>query len=321
MKEYFGKNKICIYIDQFAASNLFDEPPNDIWAEAANLIDEKFKARKIICPVPSEHFLESANKTKNRAVKIDQKLHILSKGLAFLPEAAIAANYMIAIVRSVPIDQKIFCVPLKHAQTMNQQGAFDGFKAQHQDLNEKVTEAAAGANELRKILSQKKFPREIMESMYQATKIIQVRSFSERLAELIVNGHIISRGVNFANGQVIHWVDLILQILLWQHKITIEECTKLLHLVYNSGFEKIPPLDIRTSLTANLAIEHKKETINDQIDIMRLSSGLPSADLVFTDKQRKFELAQTKLDKKYRAEIFSGTTNDLESFRDRLKSI
>jgi hypothetical protein len=158
MKVYFGKNKVCIYIDQFAASNLFDEPPNAMWDEASTLIDEKFKAGKIICPVPSEHFLESANKTKSRALKVDEKLHMFSEGLAFLPEASIAANYMVALLRGIEIDQQIFCAPLRYPQTMNQGAAFEEFQTQHQDLKEKVTEAAEGANELRTILSEKRSP-------------------------------------------------------------------------------------------------------------------------------------------------------------------
>jgi len=321
MKEYFGKNKTCICIDQFAASNLFDESPGQHWAEIAALIDVKFAEGKIICPVPTEHFLESSNRSKERALKVDHKLHELGHGLAFLPEAAIAANFMVALLRNLPVDQHIFCAPLKHASTFSQQGAFNGFKEQHADLNAKVTEAAIGANKLREILAEKRFPRSVMEPMYQASKWQQVRPFLERLAELIDTGQIISRGVDFQTGQVIHWADLIIQILLWKYKVTADECRRLLDIIVATGFDRIPPLDIRVSLTANLAIEHKKETINDQIDIMRLSTGLPAADFVFTDKQRKFELSQTGLDKKYQAEIFSGTKADLVLFLSRLRTV
>ncbi|WP_316794201.1 hypothetical protein [Pedobacter frigoris] len=32
MKGYFGKDVTCIYLDQFAASNLFDNPSNELWS-------------------------------------------------------------------------------------------------------------------------------------------------------------------------------------------------------------------------------------------------------------------------------------------------
>ncbi|MBS7565307.1 hypothetical protein KHS38_12915 [Mucilaginibacter sp. Bleaf8] len=320
MKSYFGAGKVCLYIDQFAASNLFDEQPNALWAEIATLIEARFAEGKLICPVPTEHFLESANKTQERAAKVDRKLHELGQGLAFLPEAAITANYMIALLRHQPINQDTFCIPLKHQATISRDGAFAGFKAQHQDLNAKVTEAAAGANDLRTILAEKRFPRSVMEPMYLASRWMQVLPFKDRLTELLTVGHLISRGVEFESGPVIDWVDLVFQLLLWQHKMNTAEAVELLKIVTETGFDQIPPLDIRISLTANLAIEHKKETINDQIDIMRLATGLPAADLVFTDKQRKFELEQTGLAKKYQAEIFSGTTVDLQLLIERLRT-
>jgi hypothetical protein len=117
---------------------------------------------------------------------------------------------------------------------------------------------------------------------------------------------------------VIDWVDLILQLLLFQHQMTAAEGIQLRDLIERTGFDELPALDIRISLTANLSIEQKKETINDQIDIMRLATGLPAADLLFTDKQRKHELQQTGLDVKYQTEVFSGTVTDLNAFYEWL---
>ncbi|MFP5082007.1 hypothetical protein [Pedobacter sp. JCM 36344] len=54
---------------------------------------------------------------------------------------------------------------------------------------------------------------------------------------------------------------------------------------------------------------------------MRLSTGLPASDLLFTDKQRKFELLQTGLAEKYQTEVFTGTHSDLELFYSRLEQI
>jgi hypothetical protein len=54
---------------------------------------------------------------------------------------------------------------------------------------------------------------------------------------------------------------------------------------------------------------------------MRLSTGLPAADLLFTDKQRKHELQQTGLADKYKTEVFSGTVPDLNDFHERLCGI
>ncbi|WEA01848.1 hypothetical protein [Mucilaginibacter sp. SJ] len=76
------------------------------------------------------------------------------------------------------------------------------------------------------------------------------------------------------------------KLLLWQHKITSIEAFDLFKILAETWLDQILSLNIRTSLTANHTVEHKKEQINDQIDILRLASGLPASDLISTDKQR-----------------------------------
>lgn len=321
MKEYFGKGVCCIYLDQFAASNLFDEPPSQIWSEICELIFKKHEQGKVICPVPFEHMLESSNKTQERAYLIDQSFGKLSNGLAFLPEADAAANCIISLIRNLPLNSEVFCGQLRFNETLKQSGAFDGFKTRHSTLRTQIDESTGGVNELREILAEKKFPRKVMEPFYQGYKLMQVQVFAKRLAELITKGSIISEGEKFSNGSVIKWTDLLLQLLLIKHKLTYEESLKLHELLTTSGFDLIPPMDVRWSLSGNIIIQHKKETLNDHIDIMRLSTGLPPSDLLFTDKQRKHELEQTGLAKKYKTEVFSGTPADLDMFYNCLKEI
>lgn len=321
MKEYFGNNVTCVYLDQFAASNLFDNPPNDLWLKISQLLLNKHKDGKVICPLPFEHLLETANKIKEDALLTDSQFHLLSNGWAFLPEANAAANYITCTIRKLPITKTTFFGQLRYSNTLAQKGAYDGFRAKHRLLASQVSEIVAGQNDLWKVLAQKCFPKSVMEPMFQACKLMQVQPFLGRLVELINKGHIVSQGVDFEGSSVIVWTDLLLQLLLWEHKLDYSEGHQLRDLICQSGFDLIPPLEIRVSLTANLAIEHKKETINDQIDIMRLSAGLPASDFLFTDKQRKFELLQTGLAANYQTEVFNGTNSDLELFYERLHQL
>ena len=76
-----------------------------------------------------------------------------------------------------------------------------------------------------------------------------------------------------------------------------------------------------STLNAYRDIKRRKETSNDQIDIMRIGTAIQISDIMFVDKTRKFELTETGLNKKYNVELFSGTKQDLQQCEQMLKSI
>jgi hypothetical protein len=105
---------------------------------------------------------------------------------------------------------------------------------------------------------------------------------------------------------------LIIHQLITRHKIKKHETQKLVDHLIQFGFDNIPTLDIRSSLIAFIAVNNKKETVNDHVDIMKISSGLPISDIFLTDSQRKFEILELGLDKKYKTKVYSGINSDLE---------
>ncbi|OJW17274.1 hypothetical protein [Mucilaginibacter sp. 44-25] len=321
MKGYFGPGVTCIYLDQFATSNLLDTPANKTWEEMTKLLQAKSAAGRIICPVPPEHFLESANKKHENAMAMDKRFAALARGLAFKPEAFVTAEHIISLLRNTPLDQNTFCDRLARPDTLTNNKIYDDFKARHTLLNSQVTEITAGQNEIRKITAQKRFSPATMAPFVQFIKAREIKPFIDLLDEVIGKGGFVSKGVKFATREVIHWADYVMQILMAHHQLGIWEAVFLKDIITRTGFDRIPSLDIRVSLTANLAVEHKKETVNDQIDIMRLATGLPPADLLFTDRQRKFELQQTGLAEKYKTKVFCGVKEDLEVFYQALLEV
>ncbi|WP_179414833.1 hypothetical protein HDF19_19720 [Mucilaginibacter sp. E4BP6] len=321
MKGYFGSGVTCIYLDQFAASNLLDNPPNELWQKISDLLIKKSRDGHIICPVPAEHFLESANKNKESALAMDKRFAEVGKGLAFRREVFVTANHIVSLVRGTPLSQATFCDRLVRRDTLTNAGVYEDFKTKHSLLNSQITEITTSQNEFREIARQKKFSPEAMAPLLAAVKAHEIKPFYDLLEEVVINGRFTSKGVNFNSGEVIHWADYVMQVLLGHHKLTIWEAVYLKDIIFRTGFDRIPSLDIRVTLTANLAVEQKKENVNDHIDIMRLSTGLPPADLLFTDKQRKFELLQTGLAEKYGTKIFSGTSTDLHEFYEILENL
>ncbi len=321
MKSYFGSGVTCIYLDQFAASNLLDNPPNELWQKTSDLLFKRLKEGRIICPVPPEHFLESANKNRASAFAMDKRFAEVGHGLAFRLEVFMTADQIIALLRGTPLTKDSFCNRLARPDTLTKSGAFEDFKAKHELLKSQIDEATIGQNVVREITRKKKFSAVQMAPILSVLKKREMKPFYDLLDEVINNGRFVSKGVKFASGEVIHWADYVMQVLMAHHNMTRWEAVYLKDIVHRTGSDRIPCLDIRHTLTVNLAGEHKNESVNDHIDIMRLSTGLPPADLLFTDKQRKFELLQTGLAEKYGTKIFSGTSADLHEFYDVLENL
>ena len=252
---------------------------------------------------------------------MDKRFAEIAQGLAFRPEVFVTANHIVSLLRGKPLSQASFCDRLARRDTLAKAGAYDHFKTKHNLLDSQITEVTAGQNEIRKITRQKKFSPAAMAPLLAVVKAREIKPFYDLLGEVINNGSFISKGVKFASGEVIHWADYVMQVLLAHQKMTVWEAVYLKDIIGRTGFDRIPSLDIRVTLTANLAGEHKKENVNDHIDIMRLATGLPPADLLFTDKQRKFELMQTGLANKYGTKIFSGINKDLEEFYEILEGV
>ncbi|CAM3913747.1 hypothetical protein MUGA111182_16890 [Mucilaginibacter galii] len=95
------------------------------------------------------------------------------------------------------------------------------------------------------------------------------------------------------------------------NKMKIDEAKAVLAHLDRHGYDEISTLNVRSTLTAYSAVMQKKETVNDQIDIMRISKGIQISDIMFLDKERKFELNRTKLADKYQVKLFSGTKKDV----------
>ncbi len=97
--------------------------------------------------------------------------------------------------------------------------------------------------------------------------------------------------------------------------MTEKETKMLIDHIEELGFESFSTLNIKTSLIAIGAIQHKKEQESDHIDFTRIATGMEVSDILFTDKRRKFEIIELGLDKKYNCKIFSGVEEDLIEFK------
>ena len=79
MRKVDPKNKICIYLDQFAISDIL-ENVNPLWIEIKKLLENSYSSGKIYCPLCNEHVLETVRKNFYSAKTHHDYLKSISDG-------------------------------------------------------------------------------------------------------------------------------------------------------------------------------------------------------------------------------------------------
>lgn len=195
------------------------------------------------------------------------------------------------------------------------------FRSNH----DKFTQAIEGkfhiGNELLPYMRKIKIKNPIESHLFHITKRLDAEKFRDRVFEVYRDGFIQIKGEKTPIGSLPNWIDLIIEYLFRHYELTVRELLKLHEELKNNGFENIPTLDIISSLKAAQSVLHKKKSVNDVIDNTRIACSLPISDLLITDKARKAEIQELKLDKKYNCIVLSGNKESLQQFKKYLKEL
>jgi len=312
-KGYFGTT-YCLYLDQFAVSNLVEEQPG--WKHVKQLIECGVANGQLVCPLPAEHFTETSGRHEVAAVKHHDYLVSLSGNFVFRPVAFIAAQLIISDIREINITWNTFLDRLDPAFSYKQ--AIEKFRLRHAEYKGMIQRATEASNALRDYTRTIKIAPPEQSSLATVNKSLVIGQFMDRLQELVGKGGLQIRGVKFETREVAHWIDYTLDVLLKKNKIKTAEAKKLLSNLKKNGFDYISPFDVRYNLQSYLAVQHKKQTVNDEIDIQRIAAAIQLADIMLVDRQRKFELEETRLARKYRTTVYCGIQRDLHSLEHML---
>ena len=320
MKEIISKNTYCIYLDQYATSGIF-ENDSILWKEIKELLILGVDSGRILCPSSSEHFLETSQKEISKAKYLDSCFYELSRGYAFKAELFITSQLVISIIRKNSITCETYFFTDIKPNVLSQNEKIASFIKIKKQFDEKIEEGANLTNEIRKNARVNNLTTGVKESLQQIMKSFSVNEFIKRIEDLLNTGSIKIRGIKFTSGDIPNWIDLVIHQLLEKHKMNTNEAISLHKHLKEYGFDQIATLDIKHSLMSLIAVENKIEKSSDQIDYMRISTGLPVSDILLTDKKRKFEILFLGLDKKYNTKVLCGTESDLQQFKEELNKI
>lgn len=320
MKKKESISKVCVYLDQFAVSDMVENHPTVLWTEIKNQLIKMHAEGIIFCPKSSEHYFETSQKSHENSILHDSFLDRLSDGCCFKPELFVTSQLISSFIRKNKITNKTYMYEnIENIfESAEKYEKFNNLAFNFQNL---ISEATGGINELRKHSRDVRMDANTKKSFLKAMDMLEPNKFINRLKDLYNNDAIIIAGENIGGQEVPYWIDLIIDQLLRQHKFSKIEVKKLMDEFEKNGFINIPTLNIRFSLQHLSSVYQKKETPGDHMDFARLSTGMPISGLLFTDKRRKGELLELKFDTLYNTKIFSGTQIDLISFLEELNKL
>lgn len=306
-----------IYLDQYLVSDLADKV-TETHSEISKLLINLQEKGKICCPLSGEHYLESSKRNLEDAKKNDAFLNKVSGGLCFHPNFNITVESIQRYIRKKPINHSTYLG--EGIPNLFQKDTFIVETQKRTDEYSKIINSSQKeSNTLKKILnSNNKFKLNSNSESFKAIKRIDSNEFVNRMNECFKQGYFKIRGDKTAIGEIPNWIDVICEYLMRHYKFDEGEMVKLMIEFKEFGFDNIPTLNIVSSLRAFQSIKHKLIQPNDEIDNIRICGSLPVSDIMFTDKKRKSEIKEMKLDKKYKCKVLCGTEKDLSEFKKLL---
>lgn len=307
-----GKNgKVIIYLDQFAVSNMLDAKEGSLWHDIRLIILEKVTEGKLLCPLSIEHTFETSQKTRGNACLHELFYQNISNNYTFRDFSSIVANQINILIRKyckTSIDT-FLCLKylnLSDDKTyFNINKEFGSLKKKSNDdykLHNKICRDGGIRNIL---IKSGEIGRINLLKIMESKNIDSFIGNIKQTINLISKGELNNRDLN-----------PIVCKLLGYHHFTKNELVSLANELERNGYENIASLYIHNKLLYLSAVNGSKMDFNDQIDIDRISIGLPYSDYLFCDFKHKKEILQLQLDKKYNTQIFTAKTDDLESFLD-----
>lgn len=316
MRKVDPKNKICIYLDKFAISDIL-ENVNPLWIEIKKLLENSYSSGKIYCPLCNEHVLETVRKNFYSAKTHHDYLKSISDGYILKSEPFLTSQLISTLIRNNKKTLKTFLIK---SELKDLEYFYEDINKKHNKFSELIRSSLSEQNNFRKNVTNK-IEKKIEKQFLEVIKQNEVNTFKERLKEYLRLKVINIRPDYFGNLQVPNWIDQLLFQLTNKHKFKAKELNLLLIELEKNGFSRIPTLNTKFSISAYLAIKGKQENSGDHIDLMRISSYLFSTDIFFTDKKRKHEISELELDTKYNTRVVSGTDKDLKEFITILKDL
>ena len=323
-------NKKILYLDQFAISNMYKAQTDTHWGLLRDIILQKIREEKLICPMPLEHLYETVGRSDIDKMGIKNLQYLnsiknqhnffceLAHGNTFYGYEEIAATEIMMLLRQgyVKNIMSVYIHKSYYSQVDISIIFNEGhtFNLNYRNYNTELYKIRR-TNQLEKSIDiqYKKIRQNDIKQLLVAKYIIGLKEFYNK-------GFIEVRGIDCGNRQLPHKVDILIYKLT-QKGINKRETAKLIEELEKQMFERIPSMNIRSILTTDIVVNGKTHTPNDEIDLDRAAIGLKICDYFFADNEKKNVIQNYELDKKYKTDVFSGKKSSVLLLIDTLKQL
>ncbi len=329
------KRQQIIYLDQFSVSEMvFGE---GIWETIRTLLVNAVESGKVICPIPLEHFIETAGLERDKAIQQDLFFKSISQGKSFFPWEYIAANEILlytkfkknkrilaSYIRELHGDYDIEeeAIFQKHRQI---RGDYLSTKDK-ENLNfiRQLSRDSIGPNVDKASLSkEEKKEKRRQRNKYEANKEIiketllfhAVKSYIDLFREICIGKKL------QANLLYLHRPEERIALILCRKRFTGRNFLSASNELQKNQFANIPSLYTYYSLKTYYANYQMVEKANDDIDWERIASGIFISDIMLIDRRQKYAIQAMRIDKKYRTELYSNKHDDVIALKDKLEQI
>jgi hypothetical protein len=295
---------------------------NETWLRIKNLIIKGVQDGKLIIPYTIAHLIESSTMIFEKAIDQDIFLFNLSDGKMLDEELKTTCKLLISNIRGQAIDSTTFFSKIS-SPILSSMEIFDKFTAIKSDHHLMVSEPLISLNKLREASAGGIRPDNKTKRTILSYRIGNYQNeLNRRFDEFHKNSSFTGKEVKYSFTSIPFWADMVFVELITKHRMSRSEAYVGKSLVESMDLKALAPtLYIRVCLETAMGFKYKKENSNDYVDIMRLATGIPVADILITDKSKADDIRLMGLDKEYDTVIFSGSIMDLGNFTSILTSL
>ena len=324
-----------LYLDQFAVSNMYNAVSTSLWGQLRDIVIEKVNKGILSCPMPLEHLYETVGRSNidengkenieytNQIAQQHRFFSKIANGMEFYGYEEVAANEIMMLLREKNIKlmhsvylHKAYCADIDVLDIYK-----DGhtFNKENHCYNQELFKGVNDLRESLKVLNsniQKRNKHFILNAICE----IQIGNYLLGLKEFYKKGYVKVRGVQCGTSYFPHKVDLLIKKLC-DNRIDKKMTQNLICELETHGFENIPSMNIRSLLSAEIALSGKRQTPNDEIDLDRAAIGLRISDYFFADNEKKIAIEKYQLDKKYQTKVYSAKKKSVLSLIAELAAL
>lgn len=304
--------KKIICLDQFAASKMDNKEGE--WGYARELLYHAVKDNLVICPIPMEHYVETSKRSLEKAISTDSLLRSLSIGYSFKPWEYIVMGEILSVLESQkPISWEVlYFNPISESMNFRNRIFWEQCSNATKLYHEYSSREKDKLNSLQKLMRTRPAKKQSALMLISAIMTCSALQYAEtfrKVAEIECLPDFNITGYMPTHERI--------ALMMRKQNFSKDTLLSVAEEFDKNHFNNIPSLYTFYSMKGYKTVMYENTSVNDGVDLERISSGINISDFLFTDKRQKEKLQMLGLDQRYGTKVYSPL--DCKAFIEDLK--